>query len=184
MPFAVGRPIVALHQSPQPASISMSIALPSLVSLVFVCSGAAIISYAIRMAAKATQSLSWPSTDGEIAHSAVLYQADTTATTNSAATYKADISYRYKVSGANYSSSRISLVDYASTSGHAQSIVGRYPDKSTVRVYYNPANHAEALLEPGSTGGINFLYLIGGGFAAVGLFFLIMSLTGHVHTHP
>ncbi len=165
------------------ASIHMSSVLPSVFSLVFICSGGAIISYAVKMAAKARQSLSWPSTDGEIAHSAVLYQTDTTATTNGTATYKADISYRYKVNGANYSSSRISLVDFASTSGRAQSIVERYPDKSTVRVYYNPANRAEAVLEPGSGSGISLLYFIGGIFAAGGLFFLAMSLTGHVHTN-
>jgi hypothetical protein len=162
----------------------MSIALPSLFSLVFICIGGAIISYAIKMTAKARESLSWPSTDGEIAHSAVLYQTDTTATTNGTATYKADISYRYKVNGANYSSSRISLADFASTPGRAQSIVARYPDKSTVRVYYNPANRAESVLEPGNAGGINLLYFIGGIFAAGGVFFLIMSLTGHVHTKP
>jgi hypothetical protein len=86
-------------------------------------------------------------------------------------------------SGTNYSSCRISLVDVASTSGRAQSMVGRYPDKSTVRVYYNPSNFAEAVLEPGRAGGINVLYLVGGVFAAGGLFFLIMSLTGHVHTN-
>jgi hypothetical protein len=162
----------------------MSSALPSLFSLVFICIGGAIISYAIKMSAKASQSLSWPSTDGEIAHSAVLYQTDTTATTNNTATYKADISYRYKVNGANFSSSRISLADFASSTGRAQSIVERYPDKSAVRVYYNPANLAEAVLEPGGAGGINLLYFIGGIFAVGGLFFLIASLTGHVHTKP
>ena len=159
----------------------MSSALPSLFSLVFICIGGAILSYALKMTAKAKQSLSWPSTDGEIAHSAVLYKTDTTATSNGAPTYKADISYRYKVKGANYSSSRISLVDFASTSGRAQSIVARYPDKSPVRVYYNPANLAEAVLEPGGAGGINVLFLIGGIFTASGFLFLVMSLTGHVH---
>ena len=162
----------------------MNIAVPSLVSLVLICIGGVIINYAIRMAGKARESSSWPSTEGEIAHSAVLSQTDTTANDNSTTTYKADISYRYKVNGTNYSSSRISLVDFASTSARAQSTVGRYPDKSTVQVYYNPSNFAEAVLEPGGAGGINVLYLVGGIFAASGLFFLIMSLTGHVHTNP
>jgi hypothetical protein len=161
----------------------MSVAVPSLFSMMFICIGGAIINYAIRMAGKAKESLSWPSTEGEIAHSAVLYQTDTTTNANGTASYKADISYRYKVNGTNYSSCRISLVDVASTSGRAQSMVGRYPDKSTVRVYYNPSNFAEAVLEPGRAGGINVLYLVGGVFAAGGLFFLIMSLTGHVHTN-
>jgi hypothetical protein len=158
----------------------MNIIFPSLFSLVFVMIGGAILYYAIRMAAKARESASWPSVEGEIAHSAVLYQPDTTSTTGNTATYKADIAYRYKVNGANYSSSKISLLDLASTPGRAQSIVQRYPDQSTVQVYYNPSNPSEAALEPDNTGGINFLYVVGGIFATGGLFFLIMSLTGHV----
>jgi hypothetical protein len=159
----------------------MNIIFPSLFSLVFIGIGGVIISYAIRMAAKARQSLSWPSVEGEVAHSAVLYQTNTSTTTGGAATYKADIVYRYKVNGANFSSSRISIVDFASTSGRAQSIVQRYPDQSRVLVYYNPSDPSEAVLDPGAGGGISLLYVVGGCFAAGGLFFLIMSLTGHVH---
>jgi len=160
----------------------MSITVPSLFSLVFVLIGGTIINYAIKMAAKARESLSWPSTEGEIAHSAVLYQTRRTSTTEDSATYKADVSYRYKVNGADYSSSGIALLDLSSSSrGRAQNIVERYPDASSVQVYYNPSNFSDAILEPGSTVGINFLYLAGGLFAAAGLFFLIMSLTGHVH---
>jgi hypothetical protein len=153
----------------------------SLFSLVFVLIGGAMIYYGIRMTGKARQSLSWPSTEGEIEHSGVLYNTDTSATTSNAGTYKADISYRYKVGGANYSSSRISLVDFYSTEGRAQRIVQEYPDKSTVQVYYNPSDFSEAVLEPGSAGGINLLFIIGGFFASAGLFFLIMSLTGRLH---
>jgi Protein of unknown function (DUF3592) len=160
----------------------LSIIIPSLFSLVFISIGGAIIAYAIKMSAKARQSLSWPSTEGEIAHSAVLYQTDRTPTTGGTATYKADISYRYKVNGANYSSSRIALLDLASTTGRAQNIVERYPDNSRVQVYYNPSDVSDAVLEPGTPAGNSFLYFVGGLFAAGGLFFLIMSLTGHVHT--
>ena len=155
---------------------------PSLFSLVFVIIGAAILRYAMRTAEKARQSESWPATEGEIAHSATIYQTDSTATSNGVSTFKADIAYRYKVNGANYSSSKVALLDLASSSsGRAQSIVQRYPDKSKVQVYYNPADPSEAILEPGSVGGINFLYLVGGIFATAGVFFLLMSLTGHVH---
>jgi hypothetical protein len=162
----------------------MNITFPSLFSLVFVIIGAVILRFAMKTAERARQSESWPSTEGEIAHSATLYQTDTTATSNGVATYKADIAYRYKVRGANYSSSKVALLDLASSSGRAQSMVERYPDKSKVQVYYNPADPSEAVLEPGSTGGINFLYFVGGIFATAGVFFLIMSLTGHIHMAP
>ena len=159
----------------------MNIIFPSLFSLVFIVIGAVALRYAMRTAEKARQSESWPATEGEIAHSATLYQTNTTATSNGVATYKADIAYRYKVDGANYSSSKVALLDLASNSARAQSIVQRYPDKAKVQVYYNPADPSEAILEPGSVGGINFLYFFGGIFATAGVFFLIMSLTGHVH---
>jgi hypothetical protein len=160
----------------------MNIALPSLFSLVFIAIGGVLIYFAMKIAAKARQSLSWPSTDGEISHSAVLYQTNSTAASDdSTSTYKADISYRYKVDGANFSSARISLLDFASTTGHAQSLVERYPDDSTVEVYYNPSNFSEAVLEPGYTTGISILFMAGGIFAAGGFFILIMGLTGHVH---
>lgn len=159
----------------------MNILFPSLFSLVFVGIGAGIISFGRNTAAKAKQSSSWPTTEGEIAHSAVLFQTDT-SNTGSASTYKADIVYRYKVHGRSYSSSKIAFLDLATSStNRAQNLVDRYPDNSTVQVYYNPANPAESVLEPGDASGITFLYLVGSLFAAGGLFFLIMSLTGHVH---
>ncbi|GLQ48449.1 hypothetical protein GCM10007862_35000 [Dyella lipolytica] len=157
----------------------MSIIFPSLFSLVFVFIGVAILGYARKMDSKAKESLAWPSTDGEISHSAVLYQTNTS--TDSAQTYKADIAYRYKVNGKSYSSSRISLLDLSSSTRSAQNTVDRYPDNSSVQVYYNPANPAEAVLKPGESSGLTFLYLFGGLFAVAGLLFLIASITGHVH---
>ena len=156
-------------------------AAATLFSLVFIVIGAAILYYAMKMAAKARQSASWPSTDGEIAHSAVLYNSDAT-TSNNQPSFKADISYRYKVKSLNYSSSKISVLDYSSTWKRAQRLVQDYPDKSTVRVYYNPSNFSDAVLEPGEVGGVNVLFAVGAIFAASGFFFLIMSLSGRVHT--
>lgn len=156
-------------------------AAASLFSLVFIVIGAGMGYYAMKIAAKARQSTSWPSTEGEIAHSAVLYNSDATVSNNQSS-FKADISYRYKVKGLNYSSSRISMLDYSSTWKRAQSLVHQYPDKSQVRVYYNPTNYSDAVLEPGEVGGINVLLAVGAIFAASGIFFLIMSLSGRVHT--
>jgi hypothetical protein len=155
----------------------------ALFSLVFIAIGAVLISYAIRMAAKAQQSLAWPYTEGQITHSAVLYKTGATATTTNAGTYKADVSYRYQVKGATFSSSQISLLDFSSSSaGRAETIARDYPDGAAVRVYYNPSRPSEAVLEPGVAGGIKLLYAIGAIFAVGGAFFLIMSLSGHVHT--
>lgn len=162
----------------------MSIFLPTLFSLVFIGIGVAILGYARSMSAKAKESLSWPSTDGEISHSAVLYQTSTNPSTGNTSTYKPDIAYRYKVHDRSYSSSRIALMDLASSPRYAQNIVDRYPDNSSVQVYYNPANPAEAVLEPGESSGLSVLYIAGWLFAVAGIFFLIASVTGHVHMGP
>jgi Protein of unknown function (DUF3592) len=74
-------------------------------------------------------------------------------------------------------------MDYSSTAaGRAQDIVARYPDGAAVTVYYDPVDPSDSVLEPGGTRGIAFLRLIGWAFAAGGLFFLYMSVTGRVHT--
>jgi hypothetical protein len=153
-----------------------------LMSLVFIAIGLGLLYYARSVSAKAQQSLSWPSTEGMISHSAVLLQMQQTSNSNNAATYKADVAYRYKVQSRDYSSGRLTVADFSSTAARAQSIVDRYADGATVTVYYNPVDPSDAVLERGGTSGIEVLYLVGGVFAAAGLLFLFGSMTGRVHT--
>ena len=160
----------------------MNVLGPSLFSIVFIAIGAGVIYYARSIAAKASRSLSWPTTEGVISHSAMLFRTEQTSNSNNAAMYKADVAYRFKVNGRDYSSSQISLMDYSSTAARAGDIVARYPDGASVTVYYNPADPSDSVLEPGATRGISLLALIGGVFAVAGVFFLFMSLTGRVHT--
>jgi hypothetical protein len=160
----------------------MNILGPSLFSMVFIAIGAGILYYARKLAAKAHSSLSWPSVEGAIAHSAVLLRTRPGADSSNVPTYSPDVAYRYKVAGRDYSSATITLMDYSSGAGRAQDIVARYPDGAAVSVYYNPADPAESVLERGPTRGIAILRLIGWVFAAAGLFFLYMSVTGRVHT--
>lgn len=73
-----------------------------LLSLVFIAIGSGMLYYARSLSAKAQQSLLWPSIEGVIAHSAVLLRMQDTSNSNNAATYKADLAYRYKVGGRDY----------------------------------------------------------------------------------
>lgn len=57
-----------------------------LMSLVFMAIGLGVLWYARSMSAKAQQSLSWPSTEGVIAHSAVLLQMRRASGANNAVT--------------------------------------------------------------------------------------------------
>jgi len=159
----------------------MNILFPTLFSIVFILIGVGLLRYARGMADKAKASLSWPSVDGEISHSAVLYQTSTNSSTGETSTYKADIAYRYKVQGKSYSSSRIALLDLASSSRNAQTVVDRYPDNASVQVYYNPADPSDAVLEPGESSGLTVLSIVGWCFAGAGVLFLMLSITGHVH---
>jgi hypothetical protein len=153
-----------------------------LMSLVFIAIGLGVLYYARSVAAKAQQSLSWPSTEGVISHSAVLLQMQQTSNSTDTVTYKADVAYRYKIQGRNYSSDRLTLADFSSTARRAQGIVDRYADGAPVTVYYNPADPSDAVLERGGTSGIGVLYIFGGVFAAAGLLLLFGSVTGRVHT--
>ena len=67
----------------------------SLFSLVFIAIGAGILYYARSVSQKMQQSLSWPSTRGEIAHSAVLQEIQNSSSSATAPTYKADVAYRF-----------------------------------------------------------------------------------------
>jgi len=152
------------------------------ISLVFMAIGGGLLFYARNVARKAQQSLSWPATEGVISHAAVLFRTRDSAQANNAADYRADIAYRFKVKGRDYTSSQITLMDYSSSSSaNAEGIVTRYPDGSTVKVFYNPQDPSESVLEPGPTRGILILQLIGGLFAVAGAFIFIMGLSGRVH---
>jgi hypothetical protein len=155
-----------------------------LLSWVFIAIGLGILYYARGLSAKAQQSLSWPSTDGVISHSAVLMQTQRDSSSASSTSYKADVTYRYKVRGRDYSSERITLADISSGAGRAQGIVNRYPDGAPITVYYNPVDPSDAVLERGGASGIRILYIVGGVFAAAGVLFLFGSVTGPVHTGP
>ncbi|SRR5579871_2699961 len=166
------------------AGACVNVLMPSVFSLIFVGIGALLLRAALSFSAKARASQDWPTAPGEISHSAVLWQTQTSPTQARESTFKADICYRYKVNGKSYSSSKIRVLDLAATRGSADEAVGRYPDNSSVQVYYNPEDPSDAVLEPGSSGGLTVLFAGGGAFVLAGLFFLLMSLTGHVHLGP
>ncbi len=85
----------------------MKVLLPALLSLVFVIIAWFIVRYGLKVAFRARQSSSWPSTEGEISHSAALVRSNRTSSGDSGPTYEADVAYRYRVNGTDYSSSRV-----------------------------------------------------------------------------
>ena len=117
-----------------------------LILLIFGAAGVYLIVQSNKSKKLAGASLSWPSAPGTILSSSVL--ETTSADEDVAATYSAAIQYRYEVMGVPYEGSRQYFG--AKTSGGrkgAQQTVERYPAGAQVPVYYNPANHADAVLE-------------------------------------
>ena len=117
----------------------------------------------------AVGSKTWPTVDGVVTLSEIERQTSTSgdgADKKTTVQYSPKIVYRYQIDGQNYEGTRIS---FASESGNAQQIVSNYPKGKSVRVYYNPGKHKQAVLVPGS-GSVekHFVPLI---FAAV--FFMV-----------
>ena len=91
--------------------------------------------------------------------------------------FGATVSYAYRVGGRDYRSTRL-YVGRPVLSGSpkaAEAIIAKYPPGATVSVFYNPANPAEAMLEPLNFASANLALIAAIGFAGPGLlvFFLL-----------
>lgn len=102
-----------------------------------------------RSSAQAQASQTWPSVMGTVASSSVDVRttSDSDGGTNTA--YYPVVTYQYEVLGHKYSSDRVSF-GFRVGSGNraqAQAVADRYIAGNQIRVYYNPNNPGEAVLE-------------------------------------
>ena len=58
------------------------------------------------------------------------------------------VTYRYEVAGRSFDSSRVTFAELIPVA-ETEPVLFRYPPGRAVNVYYNPANPAQAILEPG-----------------------------------
>lgn len=117
----------------------------------------------------ATDSLEWPSVAGTVSHSGV--ESHSSRSGNAASTsYHARVVYRYVVDDADFEGERISYGAYGTGDAErAARIAARYPLGAAVRVYYQPGNPQESVLEPGGEGIPWFYLALGTVFASIGL---------------
>jgi hypothetical protein len=141
--------------------------------LAFAGIGSAGVYFAMQMYKKAQDTLSWPSALGEVTHADVHSHHHKKRTS-----YEAEVEYSYTVNGMQYISKKIAVMTANSNYGNAQAVVAKYPRQSRVTVYYDPANPADAVLEPGLSSGIYVVFGVSVLFALFGVFFLISALTG------
>jgi hypothetical protein len=93
----------------------------------------------------------YPTTAGAVTHSEVEGHGGRHSN------YSPNVLYKYAVAGKTYSSNRYRFGDVYAVEGKAHQIVGEHPVGKQVRVYYNPDDPADALLQPGVDGGDLFL---------------------------
>lgn len=134
--------------------------------LVFIVVGIAVLYIGLNRFEQAKQSSSWPTVEGVITRSEV----DTQRDSEGGMTYHADISYKYSIDEAVFSSTQIAFGSYgASDRSHAADIVGSYPVGKKVTVYHKVNEPTIAVLESGVTASTYFLPTFGAVFLLVGL---------------
>ena len=139
------------------------------VLLVFLAVGGFLIFKGIKDRNKANASLNWPSTPGHVLESRVKESVSTDDEGGTSVTYAPHIRYEYTVMGTPYSSDHYQLGTqvFSSNLKKAQEAVNARPVGSTVTVFYNPDDPAEAALEQ-KNGSMLFLIL--------GILFVAISL--------
>ena len=130
---------------------------------------------------KATESLNWPETTGRVIKSMIDIGHDVLGSEDSQGEsqpmYSAAVSYTYQVGDMLYTSDRISFAGKSSYSkpDKAEVVTAKYPEGSTVSVFYNPDKHQEAVLERTAKGSGIFLGA-GIAFLSIGVITLIVGI--------
>ncbi|MFZ3360062.1 MAG: DUF3592 domain-containing protein [Xanthobacteraceae bacterium] len=123
-----------------------------------------------RQGLKADASKKWPTASGTVTASALEKVPDNRWR------YRAALQYGYRVRGKDYQSSRVFWGGNEGREKHMASVVETYPAGCKVRVYYDPKNPADAVLDPIQNTGSRTAVLYGMAMMTLGLF----SLTGGV----
>ena len=89
----------------------------------------------------------WPNVDGEIVTSEVLHQTSSSSHGVSSTTFEPHVEFTYSVNGQAYQGKHIGFGLTISSSTDARNVVHRYPVGATRKVFYNPHNPTEAVLE-------------------------------------
>jgi hypothetical protein len=120
---------------------------------------------------RADASKKWPRASGTITASAVIKSPEHKRR------YRAALEYSYRVGGKQYQSTRVFWGGNEGREKHMASVIETYPAGGKVRVFYDPRDPAEAVLDPIQNLGSRQLVLYALGMMTLGLF----ALTGGVY---
>ncbi|MFY9759957.1 MAG: DUF3592 domain-containing protein [Xanthobacteraceae bacterium] len=133
--------------------------------------GAVLYSVQFRQGLRADASKKWPRASGTVIAS-VLEKAP-----EHRWRYRAVLQYSYRVGGKNYQASRIFWGGNEGREKHMASVVETYPAGGKVRVFYDPENPAEAVLDPIQHTGSRQVALYALAMITLGLF----TVTGGIY---
>ena len=125
----------------------------------------------------------WPAVAGEVSLSRVVYMEVPSGRFGTTIAYSAEVAYQYTVADRHYTGTNITFNDQSNSDlSLFKEIVRRYPTGKTVKVYYNPGNPGEAVLENGFTSNLQLSLVFGVLFSLAGgaimIFFLWVAFLG------
>lgn len=148
------------------------------VILAFICSGYFFF-ISVQLYDNSQQSPKWPSVNGVILKSEVVYDAGSLIAERD--TFKYNVQYEYTIGELKYTGNRVTFNPYDARTVNTERLYAfqdRYPVGAIVNVYYNRANLTDSVLEPGFSSKPNVFLYIGVALCVIGLFFLVNILTG------
>jgi len=156
----------------------------NLISYALYVASVLIIAQNIRYLVKVVKSKKWPAVDGEIEKIMVYVGGSATTSRRESPSYNVDIIYTYNVEGQNYMNHQIKL-DYTHGARtyvpkiFAMMKVEQYEEGENVKVFYDPNNPNESILEHGLRSFTFILMFI----VAIGLFlFGWLAISGMIRS--
>ncbi len=135
----------------------------------FTIAGAVLMIVGARNIQGAWESENWPHVDGTIIESKVGLHTSRSSNGRSSTSYSVDVGYSYTVEGKEFTGDRLRFGEMNSNKRRdANSKAKKFGEGKQVKVYYDPEEPAESVLEPGVHGSSWFLPIFGTVFFTVG----------------
>ncbi len=150
----------------------------AMVSTPFIVVLLVIVIVLVRSLRRATASTRWPATDGRVLSAGVWSHYGTHHTM----TFEPKVVYEYQSGGQPYQGERVSFGLTAGTSSPdwAAGIAAKYPEGSSVQVFYDPARPSEAVLEHSGAGGLKILTAVLTAVELLLIALVVLWLTGRL----
>ena len=142
------------------------------VFLLFLSMLGAWLTYSAFGTIKALRTLSWPYTSGIV----ISTEVKRIPSSKGPSKFSPVINYAFKVDSVEYSSDRFSSTGARGTSEWANEMVSEYWVNSAIKVFYNPQNPKESVIDPGLQSDNYWMTILSSFFFAVVFFAFIKQL--------